>query len=244
MRWKDFLYFQRVEKLAIILLLILIVLVLILNGVLSYRNSSPIVLAQNEELVREFEEFRQSLIEREPSAPEDRYVRESPSQSYSASQEAAERTRPARTDNRTSTSYPRAEKLAAGETILLNSSDTTEWKKVPGIGSAFASRIVNYRNLLGGFASVDQLREVYGVDNELFVRISPFLEPDKNYRKILINKLEFKELLSHPYLNYKQVQAITNLRKKKGDIESINELAMLDEFTSEDIERLAAYIAF
>ena len=103
---------------------------------------------------------------------------------------------------------------------------------------------MKYQSLLGGFVSVEQLREVYGIDNEMFSRISPYIEPDKNFRKIQINKMEFKELLSHPYLNYKQVQAIVNLRKKKGNILSINELAMLNEFTSDDIFRVEPYLEF
>jgi len=72
----------------------------------------------------------------------------------------------------------------------------------------------------------------------------PYITLDANYRKIKVNEWEFKELLKHPYLNYKQVQAIVNLRRKKGDIVSINELAMLDEFTSEDIYRLEPYLEF
>jgi hypothetical protein len=56
--------------------------------------------------------------------------------------------------------------------------------------------------------------------------------------------MEFRELLKHPYLNYRQVQAIVNLRKKRGKIASINELAMLDEFTSEDIFRIEPYLEF
>ena len=92
--------------------------------------------------------------------------------------------------------------------------------------------------------SVEQLREVYGIDDELFLRISPYIQADDNYSKLQINRMEFRELLKHPYLNYRQVQAIVNLRKKRGKIASINELAMLDEFTSEDIFRIEPYLEF
>ena len=78
----------------------------------------------------------------------------------------------------------------------------------------------------------------------MFYRISPYIQVDENFKKIAINKLEFKELLSHPYLSYKQVQAIVNLRRRTGNIQSIDVLAMLDEFTSEDIERLRPYLEF
>lgn len=245
MNWKDFLYFQKGDKLAVILLLILIVLVMVANMFLSQRNSREIVLVQNDSIVREFQEFQQSLRASQPEESERNYSNYSTRNTYPERNRTYEN-RPNQTENRTSsyTPFPRQEKLAEGETISLNTTDTAAWKKVPGIGSSYADRIVKYRNLLGGFASVDQLLEVYGMDGELFARISPYVESDGNFRKVQINKLEFKELLSHPYLNYKQVQVIVNLRKRKGDIVSINELAMLDEFTTEDIERLTLYLEF
>lgn len=207
------------------------------------------VFARNDSLAREFQMFQESLQLIASEVDKGGQYGERARRSYSS-----QRTYPGRSassENRYSenrsqnyTAFPRQEKLAAGERIPLNSTDTAEWKKIPGIGSAFASRIVKYQNMLGGFASVEQLREVYGVDNEMFGSISPYVEPDGNFRKIQINKQEFKELLSHPYLNYKQVQAVMNLRKRKGNIQSMDELGMLDEFTSEDIERLRPYAEF
>ena len=146
--------------------------------------------------------------------------------------------------NYTNDNYIRAEKLSVGETISLNSSDTTEWKKIPGIGSSYSSRIVKYSALLGGFASKEQLLEVYGVEADMYASISPYIEEDANWSKLKINQLEFKELLRHPYLNYSQVQVIINLRNKKGDITSINELSIFDEFTHDDISRLKPYLEF
>ncbi len=243
MRWKDFLYYQKSEKLAVILLLLLIVCTLILNGVLSRRNNREIVLTQNDSLVQAFEKFQQSLRIKENEPFPERNYDSQPNRNENSRPNYSQSSSP-RSASGSYAPFPKAEKLTAGETILLNSSDTTEWKKVPGIGSSFASRIVKYRNQLGGFISVEQLREVYGIDNEMYSRISPYIQADGNFRKIQINKLEFKELLSHPYLNYKQVQAIMNLRKKKGNIVSVNEMAMLDEFTTEDLERLSNYLEF
>jgi DNA uptake protein ComE-like DNA-binding protein len=243
MRWKDFLYYQKGEKLAVILLLVLLILTLILNLILSQRNSREINFTQNDSLVKVFEDFQKSLRVQEGVNYQET------NNEILMNNERTDRhpfSRSSISENirNNYTPYPKAEKLAAGETILLNSTDTAEWKKIPGIGSSFASRIVKYQSLLGGFVSVEQLREVYGIDNEMFSRISPYIEPDENFRKLQINKMEFKELLSHPYLNYKQVQAIVNLRKKKGNILSINELAMLNEFTSDDIFRVEPYLEF
>ncbi|MDR2815901.1 MAG: helix-hairpin-helix domain-containing protein [Proteiniphilum sp.] len=252
MRWKDFLYFQKGSRTAVILLLILIVLTLILNALLRYKNSSDVVLMQNDSLVREFAEFRRTLTVREPSVVASEKgkgsVEQSPGRSGSSHESAsryAERYVPQSGGGSSSHAfYPATEKLSEGETISLNEADTAQWKKIPGVGSAYASRIVKYRDLLGGFVAVEQLLEVYGIDQELFSRIVVYIESDGNFRRIQVNRSEFGELLRHPYLNYKQVQAIMGLRRRKGDITSIRELSLLDEFTPEDVLRLEPYLEF
>lgn len=78
----------------------------------------------------------------------------------------------------------------------------------------------------------------------MYSQISPYIEEDSNCDKLKVNVLQFKELLRHPYLNYDQVKVITNLIEKKGRINSINELEMFEEFTSDDISRLQPYLDF
>lgn len=248
MKWKDYLYYQRGEQLAIIILLAMILLVLLLNILLQQRFSSDVVRVQNDSLINQFEEFQHSYekqiaLERE-SYTQNSYKKNNYSDNRWKKSGSTSSSYNNRYESPTQSSFPRQEKLATGEKISLNSTDTVQWKKIPGIGSSFASRIVKYQNRLGGFAYIEQLKEVYGVDNEMFYRISPYIQVDENFKKIAINKLEFKELLSHPYLSYKQVQAIVNLRRRTGNIQSIDVLAMLDEFTSEDIERLRPYLEF
>lgn len=239
-------------------MLILIVLTFILNILLSNRSSSDVVLMRNDSLVREFDEFRRTLTVRDPlsNAPEERnrfVERGSDSEHRSSAKTGSryennsrkgERYTSRSSDRSSYIAYPSVEKLSEGETISLNETDTAEWKKIPGIGSTYASRIVSYRNLLGGFVSAEQLLEVYGIDQELFSRIVVYIEPGGNFRRLHVNQSDFRELLRHPYLNYKQVQAIMSIRRRKGDITSIRELSFLDEFTPEDILRLEPYLEF
>lgn len=242
MRWKDFFYYQKGERIAIIVLLALILLVLIFNGILSRRSNKETVIVHNEAFEKEFEEFQASLKEGEPKKrafTRKNYKNYSTSDSHSTKENYS--------DKKSNTDYipfPTQEKLAEGEKISLNETDTAEWKKIPGIGSTYATRIVKYRNLLGGFARTEQLREVYGMNDELFSKIAPYVKAEGGFKKIAINKLEFKTMLKHPYLNYDQVKAIFDLRKRKGNIQSIHALEMLDEFTSEDIEHLKPYLEF
>lgn len=268
MRWKDFLYFRKGSKIGVTLLLILILLTLILNILLSYRDSSGIVVVQNDSITQAFDDFLRTLkaSDPSPSPPEsdpdfsrpsvreseknlsqksDKSPRKEGSSSHSRATPIYGESRSEDTGNMEDYAhYPRVEKLTEGETISLNASDTADWKKIPGIGEVYSTRIVEYRDRLGGFVRKEQLMEVYGVDDELYARIAPYIEMSGSWRKVAVNKLEFKELLSHPYLSYKQVQAIMNLRRRKGDIVSIQELGMLDEFTSEDIYRLEPYLEF
>lgn len=244
MKWKDFLHYQRGSRIAVILLLILILFTLILNGMLRYGSRSELVIVQDEALIKEFDSFRQTLRERVSPPREINYQAEKNENNLNEERAVTKENRENEATVKQFVPYPTTEKLSVGETIRLNETDTAQWKKIPGIGSSFASRIVKYRELLGGFVSPEQLLEVYGMDEDRYSQIVPFLAIDASVTKINVNKLEFKELLRHPYLNYKQVQVIVNLRKKKGEINALPQLAMLHEFTSDDIDRLAPYLEF
>ncbi len=249
MNWKDFLYFSRKESIAILFILVIILLTLNLNILLSKRNSNPFTIAENDSLIAAFERLHQTMKEREFETQEINYKernnrRSSGSQPNKSNQTALYQEE----NNQKEIRYPKQEKLKESEYIFLNETDTAQWKKVPGIGSAFAARIVKYNKLLGGFTSITQLREVYGVDDELFDNISLYVMEEDNIinkcKKLEVNKLEFKEIVAHPYIDYEQTVAIVNLRRRIGKISSMDELAMLDEFTPEDINRITPYLQF
>ncbi len=249
MSWRDFFYYYERQRITVIVILILIFISLIANGVIIRRSQTDVVLAYNDSLIEDFELFWQELrvkdsIARRAANMNRTYKHDAPSR-YS-SQQMSSTTSPDSSSSKIQSSYPRnySTKLKEGEVISLSSMDTTEWKKIPGIGSAYSSRIVKYQQLLGGFVSKHQLKEVYGIDDEMYERIAPFVAEGVDYQFVYINRLEFNELLRHPYLNYKQVQQIMNLRKKKGKVISLNELRMLSAFTTEDIERLELYLDF
>jgi len=134
--------------------------------------------------------------------------------------------------------------LKPGETIELNSADTTDLKKIPKIGSGFAGRIVKYRESLGGYFYIDQLKEVWGMDDYLYADIRPYITLEPGIKKLKINSASFEQLNKHPYISYKQAQVIIDLRERKGNLNSLSRLSLLDEFTQKDIERLRLYLSF
>ena len=142
-------------------------------------------------------------------------------------------------------SYKQASnKFPAGTVIELNQADTLTLKKIPGIGSTFARRIVGYRELLGGFYTVEQLAEVYGIDEERYNALHTWFKVDTTcIQPLRVNQLSFKELLRHPYLNTSQVRQIERLRRK-APLQSWNDLILLEEFSAIDRQRLRRYLSF
>ena len=126
----------------------------------------------------------------------------------------------------------------------LNSADSLELVKVYGIGPATARRILKYRKKLGGFASVDQLREVSGIDSTRFVMISEgvFTDPDV-IEKIEINRASISQLRQHPYIDYYIAKAIVDSRIRKGAFISPEELLEIPLIHKELFEKLKPYIS-
>lgn len=98
----------------------------------------------------------------------------------------------------------------------INLATAKDFQKLRGIGPAFSKRIVKYRNALGGFVSIDQLGEVYGLPDSTFLRIRPFLQSNGQIQKINLNTSTAEELKSHPYLRWKHANAIVRYRNENG----------------------------
>ena len=138
-------------------------------------------------------------------------------------------------------SLPKSFKYPEGTLVDVNAADTTELKKIPGIGNGIARRIVAYRNRLGGFYSLEQLNEVEFVSADLLKWFK--LESD-SIRKLPINRVGLDKLRAHPYINFYQAKVIVEYRRKRGEIKSLSQLSLYEEFTEKDLKRLSAYVSF
>ena len=138
--------------------------------------------------------------------------------------------------------YLRLEKFTQLTVLDLNSVDTLTLRKIPGIGVGYSLAIVRYRERLGGFVSVAQLKEIEGLP----ARIEEWFSVEEPFavRTIAINKSDFKTLVRHPYLNYEQVKVITTHIRKYGSLRSWKDLQLYSEFTPQDFERLTPYFVF
>lgn len=126
--------------------------------------------------------------------------------------------------------------------VEINTADTTELQKIKGIGPAFAKRIVNYREQLGGFYDKSQLLEVFGMDTAKYVQIAGQIELEKSkIRKMNLNKTVFKEMVGHPYLEFYIVKSIFDYKETKGKFDSVAELKQINLIYHQLYQKLENY---
>lgn len=137
--------------------------------------------------------------------------------------------------------FPKVFKYPEGTKVDANRADTVELKKIPGIGSGIARMIVTYRERLGGFYSLEQLLEVKYMTPEL---LEWFMLEEVPVRRLEVNRAGLEKLRSHPYLNFYQAKVIVEHRRTRGELKSLSQLSLYEEFTEKDLMRLAAYVSF
>lgn len=240
MNWRDFLYFSKGEQRALFVLLSLILIscvILFFTDKASFSSPKTVRTAyadsaRNSRAV--------PISEPSPQPASTKPIRKP--LSFSPKPDS---TRTSGKKRNSHPSYPHTEKYPPGTLVELNTADTATLKKIPGIGSAFASRIVKYRNLLGGFYTVRQLSEVYGIDEDKFQTLAPWFSVDTAYiRKLTVNRWQDSSFPKHPYLDFKQVRVLKQLKRQKGKLTGWENLVLLEEFAEKDRLRLRPYLSF
>ncbi|WP_256009279.1 ComEA family DNA-binding protein [Desertivirga xinjiangensis] len=129
--------------------------------------------------------------------------------------------------------------------IELNSADSAQLESLKGIGPAFASRIVKYRDRVGGFYRKEQLMEVYGLDSSRFAGLKNQVTVNgQAIRKLNINAADFDDLKRYPFLKYKQINAIIQYRTQHGLYKSAADLKNVVLLNEDLINRLSPYLEF
>ncbi|MEM7173952.1 MAG: helix-hairpin-helix domain-containing protein, partial [Bacteroidota bacterium] len=95
--------------------------------------------------------------------------------------------------------------------LNINKASISALQQIYGIGPVRAKRILAYRDLLGGFVSLNQYEEIYNLPSEVVTQLKThtFIHPDFSPQKININKASLQDLTSHPYLNYHEASALS-----------------------------------
>ena len=118
--------------------------------------------------------------------------------------------------------------------IDVNQADSARWESLPGIGSKLSQRIVNFRNKLGGFYSIEQVGETFGLPDSTFKFIKKQLifNRGQEVKKLNINTASLDELKAHPYVRYHLANAIIQYRTQHGNftsIEDIKKIMLVDD---------------
>ncbi|MCX6300560.1 MAG: helix-hairpin-helix domain-containing protein, partial [Bacteroidia bacterium] len=127
----------------------------------------------------------------------------------------------------------------------INTCDSASLESLPGIGPVLSVRIIKYRNLLGGFAEVQQLKEVYGLPEETYDLVSGRIYADTAViRKININTADYKKLIRMPYFEKYEVTAILKYRELKGRIGGMDVLIVNNLIAEEKADKIKPYLQF
>lgn len=126
--------------------------------------------------------------------------------------------------------------------LEINKADSAQLEALPGIGPVLASRIIKYRRLLGGFYEVAQLKEIYGMTEELWIRSSSRLFADPSeMKKLDVNFLSVADLGRHPYIGFRQAKKIAKKRDTSGKFTRKEEMATF--FSTDSLQRLLPYLS-
>ena len=224
-RLKSYFAFTKSERIAIITIVSMIVIILVIKYLIIKNPPRRDYFKHNLDSIVARREFVMDSIRAADSIERDKKMKKDkaclvPTGNSSKKQKTKQEV--TRKDN---TCVVHHEERAV--TIVdLNTADTTILKQLPGIGSAFAKWIVEYRTKLGGYCESEQLLEVYKMDTARYEGIKDYVKIDSIFvpNKLRINSDAFKVLLKHPYLEYEDVKKIVNHREQKGFITSWQQL--------------------
>ena len=128
--------------------------------------------------------------------------------------------------------------------VDVNNADTTAFISLPGIGSKLATRIITFREKLGGFYSVDQVGETYGLPDSTFKKIKQYLKLDNpSVKKININTATVDEMKAHPYIKYSLANPIVAYRNEHGPFSKIEDIKKVMTVTDEIYKKIEAYLS-
>jgi len=127
--------------------------------------------------------------------------------------------------------------------IEINTADSSSLMALPGIGIKLASRILRFREKLGGFYGVDQVAETYGLPDSVYRKIRPFLYLNQDsVKQININTADIPLLAQHPYIRWDIARVIVQYREAHGAYKSVEELGQIAILKGEKLQKMAPYL--
>jgi competence ComEA-like helix-hairpin-helix protein len=129
------------------------------------------------------------------------------------------------------------------ELVDLNSTTLAELDSLPGVGPMLGERIIKFRDALGGFHSVTQLQECFGMPPETYERIKPRLIIIRPHHQIQLDTIRSGAFF-HPYFPKKIFKIHQAYTKHHGAIQHAEELKQLYPPDTLWYEKLLPYLSF
>ncbi|MEM6722932.1 MAG: helix-hairpin-helix domain-containing protein [Bacteroidota bacterium] len=146
---------------------------------------------------------------------------------------------------RSESQAPESTKKAIPQQVLINQADAEAFRALYGIGPVLSERIVKFREKLGGFYAVEQVKEVYGLPDSTWQVIEEHLVFDPvPLQQLAINQLDEKGLSKHPYINWKTAKVIVKYRDVNGALRGDSSLMAIHGLEQEFVGRVLPYLDF
>lgn len=128
----------------------------------------------------------------------------------------------------------------------LNLATKEDLVKIYGIGDGISERILKFKESLGGFVSMDQMNDVWGLSPEVIGELNKHFKINSlpNSQKLDVNNASSKELSKFPYFKYALAKEIVTYRSMNGGIKSIEDLTKIKGFPVEKVKIIALYLDF
>jgi DNA uptake protein ComE-like DNA-binding protein len=142
--------------------------------------------------------------------------------------------------------FKRFEKKTEKIVLLdINLATKEDLIKIYGIGPALSDRILKQKELFGGFVSMKQMEDVWGLSPEVIENLNKYfiVATLPNIKKIDLNNASIKELLLFPYFKYSLAKAIVTYRSMNGDLK-IEDLSKIKGFPVDKLKIIALYLEF
>jgi DNA uptake protein ComE-like DNA-binding protein len=128
--------------------------------------------------------------------------------------------------------------------VDVNSATPQQFKLLPGLEYPLPYKIVSYREKLGGFLTVQQVKETYGMTDSIFTAILPYLQIQSTaIRKININTASDFDLGGHPYIDKAVAKAIVIYRSKHGAYKQVSDVKKILFITEQVFNKMAPYLS-
>ena len=145
--------------------------------------------------------------------------------------------------NYPNTAFAKKEKVVVTD---INKATQEELIKIYGIGEAISLRILKFKESLGGFVSMEQMKDVWGLSPEVVENLNSHFKVLvlPNVKKIDVNNASIKELSQFPYFNYQLAKQIVTFRSMNGDFKNVDDLTKIKGLSIDKAKIIALYLAF